>query len=187
MLMAGVALTKPTSRAAKLRSSICSFLPKAENGRERPRRRSSAAGRLPSMTIPMDATTCIASSSGIREGSSFILPIYCTAPSVSPIREKARRNLAKPPNTFRLFCGEKWRQSISAAEKSRIGMLSFRRGKNCIPPARPPSICAAGMGMRPINIPREKAFVSSGERSPMPIGMVNASVHPVVAEIRMPA
>ena len=44
MLMAGVALTKPTSRAAKLRSSICSFLPKAENGRERPRRRSSAAG-----------------------------------------------------------------------------------------------------------------------------------------------
>ena len=125
-------------------------------------------GDSPSMTIPMDATTCIASSSGIREGSSFILPIYCTAPSVSPIRERARRNLAKPPNTFRLFCGAKWRQSISAAEKSRIGMLSFRRGEKLHPSGKTAEYLRRGHGNKTDQYPSGKSVRVLRREAPCP-------------------
>ncbi len=117
MLMAGVALTKPTSRAAKLWSSICSFLPKAETvGKrlEKLRRR-----ETPQHDDPDGRDHLHFPSSGIRKAAA----LYCryTAPRRASARsgKSLEENLAKPPNTFRLFCGAKWRQSISAAEKKQ--------------------------------------------------------------------
>ena len=70
IVIAGTGLTMPIRRPAALLSFMPVFLPIKESGFLSTRCKSSAVGRLPSSTMPMDETTAIASSSGARSGSS---------------------------------------------------------------------------------------------------------------------
>ena len=116
-------LTKPTSSAARLESFMPSLRPNRISGFDSARRSSSAAGRLPSITTPIEDTVFIASSIGARFGISWIFAMDCAAPAVNPSMDSQRSSVANAENA-RMDCFAKnFRPSISRRENRTTGKV----------------------------------------------------------------
>ena len=116
---AGVMLTKPT----RLESFMPSLRPRRISGFDIARRSSSAAGRLPSITTPMEETVFIASSICARFGVTRISAMYCTAPAVRPSMDSQRSSVANAEKA-RIDCFAKsFSPSISSMENSVAGSV----------------------------------------------------------------
>ena len=131
-----------------------SFCPRRIRGLDSTRRRTSAAGRLPSMTMPMPDTVIIASSIGARFGMSATPAMYCTAPAVNPMMDSQRSSAAKAENA-RMDCAAKnLSPSIRRSEKSATGSVWMSSGRRAMPLTAPPSSSAMGNVPSPIRRPR---------------------------------
>ena len=116
-------LTKPTSSAARLESLMPSFRPKRISGFDSARRSSSAAGRLPSITTPIEDTVFIASSIGAKPGISRIFTIYCTAPAINPNMDSQRSSAANAENARMDRFAKNFSPNISRTENSATGKV----------------------------------------------------------------
>ncbi len=182
----GRGLTRPTSIPVRDWGLMPSFSPSHAKGRTSSRLKSSAMGRLPRSTTPIDATTAMASLMGAMPGIMPKPVMLSTAASIRPMVTIQRMASARMQKPFTILPGASCKPTSSSRARAKTGMFWWSITSSGRPAASPPATSPTGIAARPSMTPRAKKPRSFLGIMPMPTGMVNTMVQPNMAATTTP-